>query len=127
MSTKRGALTWGAVIGKSAPMLPAGIVTLAGKHGGVTNSPSMLPHTHTATPPVGAGAVNVTVPVVAPPPRMRDEARVRDARLGAGAGLPGGTSVSELEGARNPSKPVPESMTTWVGMETGLVTTSNVA
>src|SRR5881398_3769186 len=87
----------------------------------------MLPHTQTAAPPTGAGAVSATVPVVLPPPSTLAEASVRAARLGAGGGLPGGNSVSPAPGDRYPSNPVPASMVTRVGIETGAVATLNVA
>src|SRR5262249_27129097 len=127
MRTKRGAFTWGAVIGKLALMLPAGTVRLGGKHGGVTSVPSMLPHTCRVTPRAGAGAVSVTVPVVLPPPRILVEASVSDERFGAGGGLPAGNSVSPVPGDLYPSNAVPASMLTCVGTGTGEVRTSNVA
>ena len=88
------------MIGKSALRLPAGTITLGGKHDGVTTCPCMLPHTETAAPPAGAGAVSVTVPVVLTPPRILADASVRDAILGAAGGLPGGTTVNPAPGDR---------------------------
>ena len=46
--------------------MPAGTVT---PPDGVTTCPSILPFTQTEAPPVGAGAVNVIVPVVVWPPK----------------------------------------------------------
>src|SRR5207237_8238859 len=89
--------------------------------------PPMQPHTHSAAPPAGAGAVSRTVPVVPPPPSTVAEPSARAARLGAAGGLPGGNSVSPAPGDRYPSNPVPASMVTRVGIETGAVATSNVA
>src|SRR5215510_13440754 len=124
MRTKRGAFTWGAVIGKLALMLPAGTITFGGKHGGVTSCPSMLPHTCMVAPPAGAGAVSVTVPVVLPPPRILEEASVSDERFGAGGALPTGNSVSPTPGDRYPSNAVLASCVTCVATETGAVRTS---
>ena len=104
-------------------MLPAGTVTLWG----VTTCPSMLPLSGIRAPPAGAGEVSVTVPVVLPSPRILAEASVSDERLGGGSGLPAGNSVSPAPGERYPSNPVPASMVTRVGTETGKVRTSNVA
>src|SRR5215813_4067457 len=110
MRTNRGAFTCGALIVNVAVVLPAGTVTFCG----VTTVPSMLPLSQTKAPPAGAGPVSVTVAVVVVSPRMVVFARVRDARLGAGAGLPAGKRVSQLSGALYPSKAVPELMTTRV-------------
>src|SRR5262245_58852058 len=123
MRTNRGAFTCGAVIVKLALRLPAGTVTL----GGVTTCPSMLPLSRTDAPPAGAGDVSVTVPVVVPSPRIWADASVSDERLGAGVGLPAGSKVSPVDGARKPSNAVPESMVTSLGTATGAVSTSNVA
>src|SRR5262245_6686261 len=87
----------------------------------------MLPFSHTDAPPGGAGPVSVSVPVVVPPPVMLLLASDKDARLGAGAGLPAGMRFSQFSGARYPSKAVPQSMTTRVGTETGAVAMLNVA
>ena len=54
-------------------------------------------------------------------------ATVTAERLGAGSGLPGGISVSQVDGARYPSNAVPESTITRVGTETGEVAMVNVA
>src|SRR5262245_47743113 len=97
ISTHRLKLTAGATIGNVALLLPAGIVTLPP---GVTTSPSMLPFTHTLAPPLGAGPVSVTVPVVEPPPRMLEEASVTDDRAGTAAGDPAGRRISHVSGAR---------------------------
>jgi len=85
------------VIVNVALEFPAGTVTGPG----VTTSPSMLPFTQTEAPPEGAGPVSVNVAVVVPPPpTMLLLANVKDARLGAGGGLPAGISVSQVSGAR---------------------------
>src|SRR5262249_59759573 len=95
-------------------MPAAGTVTL----GGATTCPSMLPLSRTRAPPAGAGAVSVTVPVVLPPPTTLLVESVRAARLGAGAGLPGGSRGSQVQGARYPSNAVPVSIITRVGTPT---------
>src|SRR5262245_40319041 len=88
----------------------------------------MLPFTQTVAPPAGAGPVSVSVPVVVPPlPVMLLLASDKDARLGAGAGLPAGMRFSQFSGARYPSNAVPQSMTTRVGTGTGAVAMLNVA
>src|SRR5712691_5206694 len=66
--------------------------------GGVTTFPSILPLSRTTAPPAGAGA-----------------------------GVPGGTRVSQREGAWYDSNAVPESVFTRVGTETGDVATLKVA
>ena len=80
---------------KAALVLPAGMVTF----GGVTTCPSALPLNRIVAPPAGAGAVNVTVPVVVVPPAMLAEVSASDASA-AGICVPDGATVSHNDGER---------------------------
>ena len=83
-------------MGKLTLRLPAGTVT---PPIGVTTCPSMLPTTHTAAPPGGAGPVSVTVPVALPPARMLVEVTDTVDKLAAGAAEPGGVRTRRVSGA----------------------------
>jgi len=75
--------TMPAVAVKTADVLPAGTVTLAG-----TVATAVFPlESATTAPPEGAARVSVTVPVDVPPPETVDGFRVSDERAAAGAGL----------------------------------------
>ena len=65
-------------------MPPAGTVTLAG----TIATPALLLDKATAAPPLGAGALNVTVPVGEFPPVTLEGLNVREVSTG-------GTTVSE--------------------------------
>src|SRR5262245_37649663 len=117
MRTNRGKFTAGALMGNVALVLPAGTVTFCG----VTTDPSMLPNNRTRAPPAGAGPVSVTVAMTVPPAWTVSLESDRLARLGSMAGLPGGSTASQVSGARYPSNPVPLLRTTLVGTDTGAV------
>src|SRR6185436_11538878 len=82
----------------------------------------MLPCNGMTAPPAGAAEVNVTVPVTVFPASMEDWLRVSEARLGGGAGTPGGVTTTDIWNACTPlSLSVPGSIRTRVGTETVLV------